>query len=138
MFRVGKEDLRKTGNGELPFRAWNSCSSLLRKSICSRRTFCSSSGVQTKHTSELCTTQHNHTSPQWTMVGTWPLQPYKQAIKKNLRLSIKWSAVDGNSCANNVYLFPCSPHLFSMIPGNVNLDFALLVSQTNNKLEEKY
>lgn len=38
-----KKDLRKTGNGEVPFRAWNSCSSLLLKSICSSRTFWSSS-----------------------------------------------------------------------------------------------
>lgn len=38
-----RNNLRKTGNGELPLRAWNSCSSLLRKSICSSRTFWSSS-----------------------------------------------------------------------------------------------
>lgn len=35
--------LLKTGKGAFPFNTWNSCSSLLRKSICSNKTFWSSS-----------------------------------------------------------------------------------------------
>jgi len=38
--------LLKTGKDAFPFNTWNSCSSLLRKSICSNKTFWSSSNKE--------------------------------------------------------------------------------------------